>query len=234
MLPLGGSGRSEEAGLATRGRRTGRPSDASLVQSCCAQCIVSGQGMDVARVKSCLCSLTMCTFCVLQKDADFCATCWPTGCSEELASECTRRRRVCGTKLEGAHQTCRCSGWRSGVLRGVKILGTLVGHADFRLQWMQDWKRRTNCGGLCRGCRTCIALGSCWCNVQPPGAHHLLKTQPPSHVVGYAAGHDEGMRSCHGELVGPVCPETGSRKVQRKALPPFPCVSVDWAFGQHG
>ena len=108
---------------------------------------------------------------------------------------------------------------------GVKILGTPVGDAEFiqaavnarweeedklwrALSWVPDlqcaWQLSVQCAG--------------------PRCHHLLRTMPPSHVVGYAAGHDEGMRAMASLL--------GELKVQRKELPLFPCVSVDWAVGQ--
>ena len=87
--------------------------------------------------------------------------------------------------------------------QGVKILGTPVGHAEFvqaamnarleeedklwrALSWVPDlqcaWQLLVQCAG--------------------PRCHHLLRTMPPSQVVGYAAGHDEGMRQAMVSLLG--------------------------------
>ena len=90
-----------------------------------------------------------------------------------------------------------CYHWedQDGSPQGVKILGTPVGHAEFvqaamnarleeedklwrALSWVPDlqcaWQLLVQCAG--------------------PRCHHLLRTMLPSQVVGYAAGHDEGMR----------------------------------------
>ena len=77
---------------------------------------------------------------------------------------------------------------------GVKILGTPGGHAEFiqaavdarleeedkllrALSWVPDFQCARQLLVQCAG----------------PRCHHVPKSMPPFHVVGYAAGHDEGM-----------------------------------------
>ena len=79
-------------------------------------------------------SSMMSTFCAHRRDADFCTTCWPTCCSEELASECTRGTRVWNQAGE-CPPNMQVLGPEVWSPEGVKILGTLLDMlTSFRLQ----------------------------------------------------------------------------------------------------
>ena len=203
MLPLGGSGQSEEAGLATRGRRTGRPSDASLLFILAvhdALLAVKERKLPGEELFAflddgyILCAPERCRFLYdLLADRLF------RGAGIQVHTEKTRVWNQAG-ECPPDMQVLGPEVWSP---EGVKILGTPVGHADFiqvsvnamleeedklwrALSWVPDlqcaWQLLVQCAG--------------------PLCHHLLRTMAPSHVVGYAAGHDEGMRRAMVSLLG--------------------------------